>query len=132
MVKRDPKHSRTILFYGTETIRANENYPCKLSQIKGIIWKAGSAGMLFKKRWPWTDHFNYHLLRMKERGLMEQLYKVNMKKSSKSCPGEHTVNRVMKEPGPIGTDKTISLYVALLVGFLTSLMLLLIEKSFFR
>ena len=84
--------------------------------------------MLFKKNWPWTDFFNYHLLVMKESGWMDRLYQRNMKKMTRSCPDEYTINRIVKQPRPVGTDKTFSLYVALVVGLVLSLLLLLVEN----
>ena len=132
MVENDPKASKTILFDVYEGIRTSDHYPCKLSKIKGSTWKAGTEGMVFKKRWPWTDLFNYHLLLMRESGMMERLYKRNVKKTSKSCPGEYIINRVVREPRPVDASKTFSLYVALVIGFASSIFLLMYEKLIFR
>ena len=84
--------------------------------------------MVFKKGWPWTDLFNYHLLMMKESGLTERLYQRNKKKLSRSCPNEYTINRIVKQPHPVGTHKTISLYIALVIGLATSLVFLVMER----
>ena len=108
MVKINTKYTKTVLFNLDEWIYDCQHYPCKLAEIKGPSRKAGSIGLLFQKGWPWTDFFNHHLLRMKESGLMERLYQINMKKPCISCPGEHTIHRTDKEPKPIGTDKICS------------------------
>ena len=128
MAKKDPKASKTVLFYWYDGIKKNNNYPCKLALIKGSKRKFASECMIFKKRWPWTEFFNYHLLRMKESGLIERLYKRNMEKLSVSCPNEYTIKRIIKKPGAVGIHKTFSLYVAIAAGFGASLLLLLVEK----
>ena len=128
MVGNDPKASNMILFDVYETVRTSEHYPCRLSQITGSSRRTWPDGLLFKKNWPWTDFFNYHLLAMKESGWMDRLYQQNMKKMIRACPNEYTINRIVKEPRPVGTDKTFSLYVALVIGLVISLLLLLVEK----
>ena len=84
--------------------------------------------MIFQKGWPWADLFNYHLLVMKEKGLMERLYHLDTKKVSKSCPNEYNINRVVKEPSPVTTNKIFSLCMALVIGFLASLLALIGEN----
>ena len=80
MVKNESKASNIILFDIYETIRTSEHYPCRLSQITGSSRKTWPDGLLFKKNWPWTDFFNYHLLAMKENGWIDRLFQQNMKK----------------------------------------------------
>ena len=128
MVGNDPKASNKILFDIYETVRTSEHYPCRLSQIAGSSRRTWPDGLLFKKNWPWTDFFNYHLLAMKESGWMDRLYQQNMKKMIRACPNEYTINRIVKEPRPVGTDKSFSLYVALVIGLVISLLLLLVEN----
>ena len=128
MVGNDPKASNIILFDIYETIRASEHYPCRLSQITGSSRRTWPDGLLFKKNWPWTDFFNYHLLAMKESGWMDRLFQQNIRKMIRACPNEYSINRIVKEPRPVGTDKTFSLYVALVVGLVISLLVLLVEK----
>ena len=130
MVKNESKASNIILFDIYETIRTSEHYPCRLSQITGSSRKTWPDGLLFKKNWPWTDFFNYHLLAMKENGWIDRLFQQSMKKMIRACPNEYTINRIVKEPRPVGTDKTFSLYVALVVGLVISLLLLLVENLF--
>ena len=67
---------------------------------------------------------------MKENGWIDRLFQQNMKKMIRACPNEYTINRIVKEPRPVGTDKTFSLYVALVVGLVISLLLLLVENLF--
>ena len=128
MVRNEQIASETILFHYREAAQTSKHYPCKLAQITGSNRKAPPGVMAFMKGWPWTELFNYHLLRMKESGLMERLYQINMIKRRRSCPHEYSINRIMKEPRPVGTDKTFSLYIALLIGFLSSLVFFLMEK----
>ena len=132
MVEKNLNASKTILFDIYEVIQIRSHYPCKLSQIKGSIRKAEPLGMVFTNNWPWAGLFNHHLLVMKESGLMERLYQLNMKKLRKSCPKEYTIHRVVKELSAVGTNKTYSLYVALAIGFAASLLFLLFEKLAFR
>ena len=128
MVESDPTASKTILFHFSELIEESPHYPCKLSHIQGFSRKASTSGVIFTKGWPWTHFFNYHLLTMKETGLIERFYQINMAKNRELCPGEHTINRIVKEPRPVDTSKTFSLYVALLIGLAISLLCLFTEK----
>ena len=84
---------------------------------------------MFRKNWPWTDYFNYHLLAMKESGLMERLYQRNLRDPKKSCTSEVTINRIVQDPSPISINRIFPLYVILLMGVAAALILLLIEKS---
>ena len=132
MVEKDPIASMTILFDIYGIIAANKHYPCNIAKIPGFSRKAEPAGMLFRKRWPWTDLFNYHLLLMKERGMFERLYHHDRKKRGGSCPNEYIINRIVNRPRPIDTNKPFSLYIALGIGFLTSLLILTFEKFSIR
>ena len=127
MVEKAPKASKTLLFELEYVTDMSNHYPCKVSKIRGSSRKDASAGMVFKKRWPWADLFNYHLLLMKESGLMERLYQRNKRKLSRSCPNEYIINRVIKQPRPVGTNKAISLYVALAIGLAASFIFLIME-----
>ena len=129
MMEKESKASQTILFYLYDVVQDNDHYPCKLAKIKHSNRKAPTTTMMFQKNWPWKDLFNYHLLAMKESGLMERLYKRTMIKPRTICPHHHTINRIVKEPGPIGTSKTFSLYLILLLGMAASLLFFWVEKS---
>ena len=128
MVRNDPKASQTILFDFDTDVPNSQHYPCKISRIRSAAWKANQFGMLFKKRWPLTELFNYHLLVMKESGLMERMYQRHLKKSSNSCPDDYPVKKTVKYPRPVGINKTFSLYIALAIGFATSFLFLLVEE----
>ena len=65
---------------------------------------------------------------MKETGLIERFYQINMKKTRGLCPGEHTINRIVKEPRAVATSKIFSLYVVILIGLAISLLFLFAEK----
>ena len=118
MVEKAPTTSNTILFQLEYVMELSKYYPCKVSKIKGSSRKDSSAGMVF----------NYHLLLMKESGLTERLYQRNKKKISRSCPNEYTINRIIKQPRPVSTHKTISLYITLVIGLAISLMFLIMER----
>ena len=128
MVKNDPTASQTILFDYDFDIQSSQEYPCNLSKIRGFSWKAHQSGMIFKKNWHLTEFFNHHLLVMKETGLMERVYQRHLKKTSNSCPDDYNIKKSVKEPRPVGINKTFSLYIALVIGIATSLLLLLVEK----
>ena len=83
---------------------------------------------MFKKNWEFTKIFNYHLLVMKENGMMEVLYNRNMRESVKICPNQHKIHRIITDPGPVGTATTFSLYLVLLLGFIAALILLMVER----
>ena len=121
MVQNNPQSSNTILFFTYDTIKKNVHYPCKLSLIKGSIRRSSPVGFMFKKNWPWKEFINYHLLVMKESGFLERLYQRTMEHEKPSCPNEYTVTQTLREPQPVGTNKTFSLYLILFWGFARSL-----------
>ena len=64
--------------------------------------------------------------------MFERLYHHDRKKRGGSCPNEYIINRIVNRPRPIDTNKPFSLYIALGIGFLTSLLILTFEKFSIR
>lgn len=84
--------------------------------------------MIFKKNWPFTGLLNYHLLLMKEKGVIERLKNFHLKSKTKaSCPDEHTIHQVLKKPRPVGIGQFVSLYLIMGIGLLGSMILLVME-----
>ena len=86
--------------------------------------------MPFKKNWEYTELFNYHFLTMKEKGVMERSYQRNMEERETMCPKEHIMHRIVKDPRPVGINKTFSLYILLFVGVVAALIFLLAEAFY--
>ena len=120
--------SETILFIEKSTVEHHEYYPCRLFEIKEFSRKGqGSTGMIFRKNWPFKDFLNYHLLVMKETGLMDKLYEPFLFKTKKSCPNQQLVKSIIDKPVPVTINATISLYLIISIGLLFSAVCLMVE-----
>ena len=128
MVDKSSPASQTILVDLYEIIKLNEHYPCTLSEIKTIKRKPVPSTIMFQKNWPFEDFFNYHLLRMKESGLLELLHQRNTNEPNTYCFNERIINRVVKAPRSMDVAKTFSLYVVFLIGLGLSIIFFLLEK----
>lgn len=111
-------------------MKDNENYPCKIDYIPQA--NVVNAGMIFQKNWPFTKLFNYHLLRMKEEGILDRLLVEYMNRIKRSCDGDQRIRSVIKHPKPIESDKILFLYVILASGFLFAIFSLFVEMVYQR
>ena len=128
MVNGDSGVSKTILFFSRMGVIFNKHYPCSLTEIQTHGKMAiRNDGMIFKKDWPFTELFNFHLLIMKEKGVLDRLLERYLNTIQKSCPDDQTIRPILKRPRPIGTEKTIFLYLILGSGFLFSFIWLVLE-----
>ena len=131
MVMRDPETTNTILLgiFG-EFDSMSHIYPCKLSHIQSYHRNnKETEGLIFRKNWPFTSLLNYHLLIMKEKGVVERLKKLYYTKNNKEpCANEHKVRSILKSPKPIGKSNCVFLYLVVFVGILGAMILLMMEK----
>jgi hypothetical protein len=128
MISNTNGASRTLLFYIDCVVLFSEHYPCSLLEIRNNYQgNKQSAGMIFKKNWPYTNLFNYYLLIMKENGLMDKLYQPYLTTTKKSCPDQQRIRQFINKPKPIGVNTTISGYLIVFVGVIFALIVLLLE-----
>ena len=128
MVEKDSAVSDAILFHLYEHVKKSKHYPCRLSRIKSLSRSLWNTGMLFKKNWEFTNIVNYHLLVMKEKGIMERLYHRNMEEPRKLCPNQHMLHRIITDPRPVGATAIFSLCLVLSIGFIAAFILLAVER----
>ena len=128
MVNEEDEASNIILFYINTVPRFSKHYPCRLSNIKN--YKRDSKqqiGMIFKKNWPFTKLLNYHLLIMKENGMLDHIFETYLKTTKKTCSNEQIIHSIITTPTPVGTDTTLSLYLLVFLGFVLASLALLVE-----
>jgi len=120
--------SSTMLWYTDSVVQFSEHYPCSLLPIetrhqgnKQIL------GMIFKKNWQYTHLFNYYLLVMKEKGLMDKLFQPYLTTTKKSCPDDQLIRHLISKPKPVGINTTVSGYLIIFVGIICALFVLFLE-----
>ena len=128
MLTEHHEASKSILLASIQELQFNHNYPCNIGYIKSTPNDAIlNVGMIFKKNWPYTKLFNFHLLMMKESGMLDQMlqkYKENLKAT---CPNEKRISIILKKFVPTGIEKTIFLYIVITGGFLISFIVFISE-----
>ena len=128
MVSDKDMASNTIILIERPAVQNHEFYPCRLVEIEQFNQKyQGNTGMIFRKTWPFKDFFNYHLLVMKEVGMMDRLYKPFRKATKKSCPNQQLIKSVIDKPTPVSMNASFFLYLIILIGFVTSCLCLAVE-----
>ena len=131
MVQGKGNASDTILFHHNMSPRFSDHYPCKLTNIKGYHQNnKQTMGMVFKKNWQFTGFFNYQLLIMKEIGMLDRLFEPYLKSTQKSCANQQTIRTSINIPLPVGMDTAVSLYILILLGFVFSIISLMIELGY--
>ena len=127
MVSNEPPNA--ILFCIDKLAEFSKHYPCTLSIIKSYQQNSKqSSGMVYKKDWPFTNLFNYHLLIMKESGIIDKFFRPYLKVSKHSCPTEQIIRPTLNIPRPVSTNTAFSLYLIIPIGFCSAFVFLLIEK----
>ena len=129
MVKNENGASSTILFYlDKDDIIFSEHYPCSLIHITTKYrGNKQSFGMIFKKNWQYTNVINYHLLLLKEKGLMDKLFQPYLTSTKKSCPDQQLIRQYINKPKPVGINTTVSSYLIVLAGMICALIILFLE-----
>ena len=123
----------TVLYYFEQTVHFSKHYPCTITDVKNYQEKTKlSEGMIFPKNWQFSDFFNYHLLVMKETGMMDRLFEPYVKMTKKSCPGDQTIRPIIQMPKPVGTNTTFTLYLLFFIGMVAAFFFLLIEILYQR
>ena len=120
--------SRTLLFYGDNAVRFSEHYPCTLKKIKNSHQGSKqSLGMIFKKDWEFTSLFNYYLLIMKEKGLIDKFFQPYLTTTKKTCPDQQRIRHFISKPKPVGINTIVSGPLVVIVGCICALIVLLFE-----
>ena len=64
-----------ILFFGVyQAITYLPEWTCKVASVK-MDYRTVSNGLIFQKNWKFTEIFNYHLLKLKNEGILDQITK---------------------------------------------------------
>ena len=86
-----------------------------------------TVGMIFKKNWPYTKLFNFHLLQIRESGMLDHILHKYKKNIKTTCPNEQRISIVLKKFTPVGMEKTIFLYILISLGLFFSSVVLISE-----
>ena len=120
--------SKFLFFSEKLSIQFRKHYPCRLFDIKETQRRSqGSIGMIYRKGWQFKDLHNYHLLVMKENGVMDKLYEPYLRVTKKTCPNKQIIKSVINKPSPVSTNETFFLYLIVLIGTISSIIFLTIE-----
>lgn len=133
LVENETMASKIIMFMEKSTIEHHQYYPCHLFEINQFSRKGqGNTGMIYRKNWPFKDFLNYHLLVMKETGLMDKLYEPFLLSTKKSCPNQELVRSLIDKPNPVTINATFSLYLIIFVGVVVSAVCFIFELMYRR
>ena len=129
MANENSNASNSILFYDNSLVyKQSKHFPCTITHVHGYKRdQKETGGMVFKKNWAYTRFLNYHLLVMKEKGILDRLFEPYLKVTKKSCPKQQTIRHVINKPRPVGLNTTFSLYLLVLTGFIGAAMCLMVE-----
>ena len=120
--------SEMILFSEKPFLQFHDYFPCRILDIKEVERKSqGSLGMIYRRNWPFKDLFNYHLLAMKESGLMDKLLEPYLRATRKVCPNQQVIKSVINKPNPVNMYASFSLYIIVIMGLITSFVCFTIE-----
>ena len=120
--------SKQVFFAERQVVQFHDYYPCRVLDIKESRRRnQGSMGMIYRKNWPFKDLLNYHLLVMKESGVMDKLHEPYLRATKKTCPNQQTIKSIINKPIPVSTNETFSLYLIVLIGLLSALIFLTTE-----
>ena len=122
------KASEYVIFIEKQILQFHEYYPCRLSDIKKAERRSqGISGMVYRKDWPFKELFNYHLLVMKQTGVMDKLFHPYLRKTTKICPNQQKIKAIINKPNPVSINATFSLYLLIFLGLVISFICLSIE-----
>ena len=128
MVNDAKMASHMILFTEKPFLLFHDYFPCHIADIKEIERKnQGNMGMIYRKNWPFTDLINYHLLVMKEHGVMDKLLDPYLRATRKLCSNQERIKSIINKPTPVTINATFSLYLIQFFGLLISSFCFVIE-----
>lgn len=121
--------SNTILYHVDNGIMFSEHYPCSLFHVRNQHKSfKQSNGWIFKRHWQYTTFFNYHLLIMKEKGVMDKLFQPYLKTTKEPCSDQLHIRPLLRRPKAVGLNTTVSGYVIVFTGLICSAIVLLLER----
>ena len=128
MVNNAKMASQMILFTEKPFLLFHDYFPCHIADIKEIERKnQGNMGMIYRKNWPFTDLINYHLLVMKEHGVMDKLLEPYLRATRKLCSNQERIKSIINKPTPVTINATFLLYLIQFFGLLISSFCFVIE-----
>jgi len=99
-----------VLIAVFQPLTTHESYPCEVTSLPIDLRPRGN-GLIFRKNWPYTQLFNYHLLKMHEEGIVNQLRKSWVRaRDASTCSAE-----AGRRP-QAGLEHVVSLFMLWAVG----------------
>ena len=108
-----------LIFGVYQPLRILPEWSCNISSVDIDYFKI-SNGIIFQKNWRFTELFNYHLLQLKEEGIIDQIS--NKYYRTNRCPAEPLKSSTLTE--------TKTAYIMLVVGFVASFIFFSCECAF--
>ena len=111
--------SNMLLFGVYQPLRMRQEWSCNVDSVD-IDYMEVSNGIIFKKNWKYTESLNYHLLKMQEEGIIDQIKKkYYISNAGSSC------KRGQIEGATLTETKTV--YILVAFGLVFSFLLFLCE-----
>ncbi len=108
-----------------QPLSTRPEFPCKVTSLNYDYRPLGN-GLIFQKGWPLTKLFNYHLLKMEEEGVINQLRRRWIRKGQESsCANRDVGDRVQAR-----LDHVVTLFGLWAAGILLSGLVWTGEKVF--
>ena len=127
MTSDENPYGNVILLHVHESVKTLAHYPCKIKKVPNYYYKKNIAGMIFKKNWPFTRLLNYHLLIMKEKGIMNRYFQPYEKTTDETCKNEIRIRSTLNVVDPVSLYTTVVLFLVISGGLLCSLGVFVVE-----
>ena len=127
MTSDENPYGNVILLHVHESVKTLVHYPCKIKKVPNYYYKKNIAGMIFKKNWPFTRLLNYHLLIMKEKGIMNRYFQPYEKTTDETCKNEIRIRSTLNVVDPVSLYTTVVLFLVISGGLLCSLGVFVVE-----
>ena len=132
VISKEHNTPSMIFFDVYQILKFSKHFPCMVSDIPHYQHSKSSQGMIFKKNWPFTELFNYYLLIMKEKGIMDRFFQPYIKSTEETCPEYQRMRPILKAPKAVENHTVFFLYLILSTGVVRVTIFLVIAKLLFK
>ena len=127
MTSKDHPYNNILLLWPHTYVESLGYYPCKLNKVPDYYYQKTKAGMIFKKNWPFTRLLNYHLLVMKEKGILDRYFRPYEEITKQTCEKEVKIRSSLNVVDPVSLYTTVFLCLVISGGLLCSLVIFIVE-----
>ena len=111
------------LFFGVyQPIRLLPEWSCNVASVN-VDYRKVSNGLIFQKNWRYTEIFNYHIIRLKDEGIIDGIRKKYY------VQGDTVCDRIPIKPATL--TETMTLYILIAAGLIVSFLFYTCEYLYF-